>query len=132
MGSRIADRLLNEVSQTLFDDYDFMSTGTSGAALNDADVDLTSPVQIGSSDRNKVSESGSTTSFVENEVFVKTFLLNTVEPNSLPVNLQEFGLQKTVTGTIDMASRTTLNVSVTKDNTISFRIRFQGRVNRIN
>lgn len=134
MGSRITDRLLEEVTNTWYTDYNYLGCGTSGASLADDDTDLTSPVQIGAAaaNRNKVSESGTTDSFIDGQSWVRTFLLNTVEPNTLPVNLREFGNFKTEADNDDMGSRHVMNVQQTKDSTTSWRVRFQGRTDRIN
>jgi hypothetical protein len=132
--SRITDRLLEELSLTWYTDYDYMGTGTSPAAVADDDTDLTNPVQIGAAaaNRNKVAETGTTESFIDGVSWTRLFLLNTVEPNTQPVNLREFGSFKTEADNNDMGSRLVTNVAHTKDNTISFKVRFSGRTNRTN
>lgn len=129
----IQDRLLNETANTWFDNYNYVGTGTSPAITDGTETDLVSPVQIGAgtTNRNKVSESGTTESFITDNVWVRLFKLTTLEPNVLPVNLNELGLFKTEPDNNDMASRLVLNVPQTKDNTSAWNIRFTGRVRRI-
>ena len=132
----VTDFLLNEVTSQLFTDYNFFGTGTSSAATTVDLTDLVSPVQIGAGtlNRNKIRESGTTESFIGSgsQTFVNLFKLNSLEPNVLPVNLREFGSHKTEADNNDMGSRKVLTVDQTKDNTVTWNIRYQMRVNRVN
>lgn len=132
----IPDRLLNEVTSTLFADYNHFGAGTSTTATTVDLVDLISPVQMGTtaSLRNKVRESGTTKSFIGSgsQTFINLFKMNTLEPNVLPVNISEMGLFKTLGDNNDLGGRVVLNVAQTKDNTGSWNIRYQMRVSRTN
>ena len=129
----IQDTLLNEQVTNWFNNYLYLGCGTSSSVTIGTETDLYTPKQIGATaaNRNKVSETGTTSAFVSDNVFVRLFKLTTIEPNVLPVNLRELGLHKTEADNNDMGSRIVLNVNQTKDNTVAWNLRFQGRVSRL-
>lgn len=134
MAIAITDRFLNEVTQTWFDDYQYFGVGTGTTVFLGTDTDLNIPQQIGGTSalRNKVYDSGSTSFITSGSTsFVHLFKLNTLEPNTQPVNLRELGTFKTLADNNDMGNMQLLNVAQTKDNTVQWNVRFQGRVRRI-
>jgi len=134
MAINLQDRFLQEMNQSWFDTYNFITLGTGTLTTTGTEVDLLIPVQIGTlaSTRNKTIDSG-TTSFVTSGSlgFVKLWKINTLEPGTLPVTLGEMGLIKTAVGNSDLASRHVPNVPQSKDNTVAWNIRFQGATKRI-
>jgi len=134
MSVTLPDRFLQEVTQTWFDNYQYFGVGTGTTAFVGTETDLNIPQQIGTTAalRNKLYDSGSTSFITSGSTsFVFLFKLNTLEPNTLPVNLRELGMFKTQADNNDMGSMQLLNVAQTKDNTVAWNVRFAGRVNRI-
>lgn len=119
--------LLNEVALNIFNNLiPHLTTGTGDDPIDLTTADLETPVQIGVSDRNKGSESSE--SSVTDNFFVQKYKLTATEPNSLPVNLQELGIQDGLNESTKLKAGFVLNAASTKDNTSQWVIRFSGRV----
>jgi len=118
--------VLDEIATYIYNNLvGFLTVGTGDNAIALTSTDLETPVQIGAVDRNKAEESGEST-LVDN-FFTKKFKLNAVEPNSLPVNISEAGIQNSATETDNLKAGFIFNAS-TKDNQSQWVIRFNGRV----
>ena len=131
----LQNRFLVERTQNWFDDYQYFGIGTGTVPNSGTETDLLNPVQIGTipDNRNILFSSGSTSFITAGSTgFIHLFKLNTLQPNTLPVNIKELGMFKTASDNNDMSSRHVLNVIKTKDNTAAWNIRFSGRVSRIN
>lgn len=127
MARQNTDLLLDETASYVANNLlPYLTVGTGTAALNSSSTDITSAVQIGSSDRNKAPES---ISVVDNS-FVLTFKLTSMEPDSQPVNISEVGIQgdgNTVDTDDELKSYYVFDAS-TKDNASQWTIRYSGRV----
>ena len=119
--------LLNDIATDIFNNLiPHLTVGTGDDPIDLISTDIETPVQIGVSDRNKISESVG--SAVTDNFFVKKYKLTATEPNSLPVNLQEFGIQDGINESTKLKAGFVLNTASTKDNTSQWIIRFSGRV----
>ena len=119
--------LLSEVASYIFNNLiPHITVGTGDEPITLQSTDLESPVQIGASDRNKAREASE--SSVSDNFFILKFKLTATEPNSLPVNLQEFGIQEGINESTQLKAAHILNAASTKDNTSQWVIRFSGRV----
>lgn len=130
----ITDRFIREITSTWFDNYQWGCLGSGTTAFVGTENGLNSALQTGTTaaNQNKVYDSGSTSFITSGSTgFVRLFKFNTLEPSTQPVAVGEIGLFKSLTGTTDMASMSLLNVTQTKDNTVQFNVRFQGKVKRI-
>lgn len=118
--------VLDEIASYIYNNLvSHICVGTGDNPILLTSTDLETPVQIGAANRNKAEESGEST--LTDNFFVKKFKLNAVEPNSLPVNLSEVGIQNSATETDNLKAGFVFDAS-TKDNTSQWIIRFNGRV----
>jgi len=118
---KLLDEITTHIANNLIPN---LTTGTGDDAITLTSTDLETPVQIGDTDRNKAAES---TTIIDN-FFVKSFLLTSAEPDSQPVNLQEFGIQDGLNETAELKAGLVLPVASTKDNLSQWTLRFSGKV----
>lgn len=103
--------------------FSHLTVGTGDDPIDLTSTDLETPVQIGSSDRNKAFE----TITVTDNFFVLSVKLTATEPDTQPVNLSQAGIQPGTTTTDDL--RAGLNYTAdTKDNQSQWTLRFTGKI----
>jgi hypothetical protein len=117
---RTLDAVTTHIANNLFP---YMTVGKGDNPITLESTDLETPVQIGNSDRNKVSNS---TTITDN-FFVKEFKLTAPEPDIQPVNLSEVGIQSGLNVTDKLAAGFVFLAS-TKDNASQWTARMQGKV----
>jgi len=100
----------------------YMTVGTGDDPITVSATDIETPVQIGSSDRNKIVDS---TTITDN-FFVKEFKITSAEPDTQPVNISEVGIQSGLNVTDKLAAGFVFLAS-TKDNASQWTVRFQGK-----
>lgn len=120
----LTQKILNDVTSYLVaNHFQYLTVGTGDNPITLETTDLESPVQIGSSDRNKIYDS-----ITQNEnAFNIKFSLQAPEPDSQPVNIGEFGIQ-TGANVDDELEAGFVQLSSTKDNLSKWNIRYSGRV----
>ena len=122
----LTNKILNEIADYIYNNLiSHITVGTGNNTIALTSTDLETPVKIGAVDRNKVEESEG--SSVTDNFFVKKFKLNAVEPNTLPVNISEVGIQDGANEDSNLKAAFVFNAS-TKDDQSQWVIRFNGRV----
>ena len=132
INKRIHDVMLADMALQMLNNWNYFSVGTGTAALVDAGTSLDAPVQIGATILafNDVGLTGTLNAFQSGRSFVRKFDLDIGEPNVQPVNLTEIGLANGALQSDSVGVRALLAVAQTKDSTVRWKLRFQGRMNR--
>ena len=102
----------------------YLTTGTGSAGTTLTSEDLESPVDIQAGIRNLLPLTITT----NGNFFRLKFRLTSAMPQSLPVDLQEFGMMQTSTATSGMVFGWTQPVANTKDNQSQWDLTLSGRV----